>query len=74
MVAAHHQAGRGAARETHLAWNWREIQTTLISSGNVEVYFAGHDHVGGYTSDGSIHWVTVEALLEGEAANTPVVP
>ena len=26
VVASHHQLGEGAARATHMAWNWREVQ------------------------------------------------
>lgn len=26
LVASHHQLGHGAARATHMAWNWREVQ------------------------------------------------
>ena len=65
IVAAHHQAGRGGARDTHLAWNWRDIKETLTHAGCVKLYMAGHDHMGGYSFDGGIHWLTVEALLEG---------
>lgn len=64
-MAAHHQVGPGAARPTHLAWNWREIKAALVDSGVVRLYLAGHDHVGGHCYDGGIHWLTLEALLEG---------
>ena len=26
---------------------------------------AGHDHIGGYASQGHVHYLTVEAVLEG---------
>ncbi len=56
----------GAARATHLAWNWREILATLVASPAFAVFFCGHDHVGGYRVIGkSLHFVTLEALLEG---------
>ena len=29
---------------------------------------AGHDHLGGYAYHGGIHWLTVQAILEGELA------
>ena len=66
IVAAHHQAGKGGARDTHLAWNWSEIKQVLVQSGCVQLYLAGHDHMGGHTHEAGIHWLTVEALLEGE--------
>ena len=65
MVAAHHQAGEGGARSTHLAWNWREINNALTLLKSARLYMAGHDHMGGYTLNGGVHWVTVEAVLEG---------
>jgi manganese-dependent ADP-ribose/CDP-alcohol diphosphatase len=26
IVASHHQLGEGAARPTHMAWNWQAVQ------------------------------------------------
>ena len=66
IVAAHHQAGQGAARATHLAWNWWEIKEALLASQSAKLYLAGHDHMGGYTHC-SMHWATIEGLLEGTA-------
>jgi len=65
IVAAHHQAGRGAARPTHLAWNWKEIRAAMVASKCVKLYLSGHDHMGGYLLDSGVHWITVEAMLEG---------
>jgi len=64
IVAAHHQAGRGAARPTHLAWNWKEIRAAMVASKCVKLYLSGHDHMGGYLLDSGVHWITVEAMLE----------
>lgn len=66
IVAAHHQAGYGGARATHLAWNWQDIKALLTKSQVVKLYLAGHDHMGGYISDGGVHWLTAEGLLEGK--------
>ena len=74
MVAAHHQAGRGGARPTHLAWNWRDIHRLLGSSDCVKLYLAGHDHMGGYTWDSGVHWLTIEAVLEGDNPVTTTLP
>lgn len=79
IVMAHHQAGPGpAVRRTHAAWNWEEI-SGLVSGGRVGkggaggggpstaaavLYLAGHDHMGGYTHAGGVHWLTLEALVE----------
>ena len=48
LVAAHHPLARGSARETHLAWDWREVSDLLDASPAVAAAFAGHDHLGGY--------------------------
>ena len=62
--------GTGAARATHLAWNWREILATLVASPAFAVFFCGHDHVGGYRAIGrNLHFVTLEALLEGASSS-----
>ena len=74
IVAAHHQAGQGGARDTHLAWNWREMKEALTDSGCVKIYMAGHDHMGGYAYDAGIHWLTLEALLEGMLSLTGFAP
>ena len=55
----------GAARDTHLAWNWLELQQTLLESPCMRLVLSGHDHIGGYVQHGHIHFVTLEAMLEG---------
>ena len=37
----------------------------LLDSPCVRLVLSGHDHVGGYAQHGRIHFVTVEAMLEG---------
>lgn len=71
LVAAHHQAGPGAAvRRTHAAWNHDAIFDALTAPtadgapSPVALYLAGHDHEGGYAAAGGVHWVTVEAMCE----------
>lgn len=64
IVAAHHQVGQGAARDTHMAWNWRDIQAALLASPAFRLALAGHDHCGGYSEIDGRHFLTVEALLE----------
>lgn len=64
IVASHHQIGKGAARDTHMAWNWREIESLLLQSRAVVLGLAGHDHQGGYASTGGVHFVTLQALVE----------
>ena len=56
----------GAARKTHMAWNWVELQQLLVASPCVRLVLSGHDHMGGYAQHGHVHFVTVEAMLEGE--------
>lgn len=64
IVASHHQVGRGGARDTHLAWNHREIAAELLASPAFRLALAGHDHLGGYSCIDGRHFVTLEALLE----------
>mmetsp|Transcript_14247 Transcript_14247/g.43033 ORF Transcript_14247/g.43033 Transcript_14247/m.43033 type:complete len:217 (-) Transcript_14247:394-1044(-) len=64
LVAGHHQVGQGAARASHMAWNWRSIQRVLLASPAFAVFFAGHDHMGGYSCAAARHFVTLEAMLE----------
>lgn len=66
IVASHHQFGASpAARATHLAYNHFEIREACLSSPAFRIALAGHDHVGGYLSDGEKqHFVTLEAVLE----------
>ncbi|KAL3149220.1 hypothetical protein ABBQ32_002045 [Trebouxia sp. C0010 RCD-2024] len=64
IVACHHQIGKGAARDTHLAWNWELLQQVLLESPWVRLVLSGHDHMGGYAQHGHVHFVTVEAMLE----------
>ncbi len=54
----------GAARPTHMAWNWRTIQGALLASPAFAAFFAGHDHMGGYRLIDGRHFVTLEAMLE----------
>ncbi|KAA6427520.1 MAG: hypothetical protein FRX49_02183 [Trebouxia sp. A1-2] len=67
IVACHHQIGQGAARKTHMAWNWVELQQLLVASPCVRLVLSGHDHMGGYAQHGHVHFVTVEAMLEAPA-------
>ena len=60
----------GAARDTHLAWNWAQLQQLLLDSACVRLVLSGHDHMGGYAQHRHIHFVTVEAMLEGEFWDT----
>ena len=56
----------GAARKTHMAWNWVELQQLLLASPCVRLVLSGLDHMGGYAQHGHVHFVTVEAMLEGK--------
>ncbi|MEW5297083.1 MAG: hypothetical protein WDW38_005891 [Sanguina aurantia] len=69
VVAAHHPIGLGSARPSHLAWNWLEVQAILVSSPAVAIVFAGHDHIGGYSQVGHVHFVTLEAMLEAPSGS-----
>lgn len=58
----------GAARATHMAWNWREVLAVLLASPAFKLALAGHDHVGGYAAIEGRHFITLEALLEAPPA------
>lgn len=64
LIAAHHQVGKGAARHTHMAWNHEAIKEVLLASPSFVAFFAGHDHMGGYSCIDGRHFVTLEAMLE----------
>jgi hypothetical protein len=40
IVASHHQIGNGAARPTHMAWNWKEICEICSASPSFTMAFA----------------------------------
>jgi hypothetical protein len=72
VVVAHHQVCLGAARSTHLAWNFRTIFNTLSDkdySSVVRLFLAGHDHIGGGVCRADVKGVpqtflTIPAVLE----------
>ena len=65
IVAAHHQFGRGpAARATHVAWNWKDIEAVCLDSPAFALALAGHDHCGGYCCVQQKHFLTVKGMLE----------
>lgn len=37
----------------------------MLESPWVRLVLSGHDHMGGYAQHGHVHFVTVEAMLEG---------
>lgn len=79
IVAAHHQICPGAARSTHLAWNYEEILSTVRASRSVRIFLAGHDHMGGYAalphtpSSGGEglqqHFLTMQSILEAPSGS-----
>lgn len=69
IVAAHHQVGVGAARPTHMALNWEELQAVLLAAPAFRLALAGHDHVGGYAQLEGRHFVTAQAMLESPSGS-----
>ena len=72
IIGSHHQFGCGAARPTHMAWNWKEIESVCMESASVCLLLAGHDHTGGFAEIGLAsgrkkYAVTMEGLLEAPA-------
>ena len=52
-----------------MAWNYRDILEVVLRSPAIKLAFAGHDHLGGYTSINGKHFVTLEALLEAPSGS-----
>jgi len=80
LVACHHPIHPDSARQSHLAWNYREILKALRQSPNVRLVLSGHDHLGGgcrvTARRGKTEqvYVTVPAILEaGENENEYLV-
>jgi hypothetical protein len=48
-----------------MAWNWRELEELVTRSTTVRLVLSGHDHMGGYAVVDKVHFVTLEAVLEG---------
>ncbi len=49
----------------HTVQNAAEVRRVLEKSDKVRAVFSGHDHKGGYTRIGGIHYVTMRAMVEG---------
>jgi alkaline phosphatase len=49
----------------HTVKNAPEVRRLLERSGKVVAVFNGHDHRGGYSRIGGIHYVTLRAMVEG---------
>ena len=62
VVLAHQRLdGRGS----HFTKNSDEVRKLLEKSGRVLVVFQGHDHRGGHSLIGGIHYYTLKAAVEG---------
>jgi alkaline phosphatase len=51
----------------HGVKNAAEVRAILEAAGNVLVVFQGHNHAGGHTQVGGIHYCTLKAMVEGPA-------
>ncbi|KAK9848481.1 hypothetical protein WJX84_012363 [Apatococcus fuscideae] len=70
ICTCHHQIGPGAARATHMAWNFKDIMDVVLQSSCVTLVLSGHDHIGGYACIQGKHFVTLEALLEAPTGSS----
>jgi hypothetical protein len=70
IVASHNALHRDAARYQMSAWNSDEVSDLIESSGCVKICLAGHDHPGMYHFRNSVHYVTLEAMLEATEGET----
>ena len=57
-----------------MAWNWQEMHAMLMASPVFAAFFCGHDHMGGYREDRNKHFITLEAMLEGEHEGSGATP
>ena len=51
-----------------MAWNHKSILELILNSSCARLVLSGHDHMGGYACIQGKHFVTLEALLEGNPA------
>jgi hypothetical protein len=65
IVFGHMPVVAAPGRERALIANHAEVRGVLEESGCVAAYFNGHAHRGGYALWNGIHYVNVEAMVEG---------
>ncbi|ACF13801.1 metallophosphoesterase [Chloroherpeton thalassium ATCC 35110] len=66
-LPAHEETTDG---ESGLLWNAQELRELLAESGCVIAHLNGHHHPGGYAKDRSVHFATLEALLDSPEHGT----
>lgn len=74
LIAHHHPIAPGSARDSHLLWNYRDVLALVCANADVvAACLCGHDHAGGYTCLHSVHFVTLEGLLEAKSSTAYAV-
>lgn len=64
IVTSHHPFGKRSCRQTHMAWNAKKMEQTILESGNVPIVISGHDHLGGYMQNHMTHFITMPCVIE----------
>ncbi|MFT4538562.1 MAG: manganese-dependent ADP-ribose/CDP-alcohol diphosphatase [Planctomycetota bacterium] len=70
LVFAHHPVSPQASRSHLLAWDHAEVRGVLQQACVPIVWLAGHEHVGGYALEGSVHHLTMQGMLESPVADS----
>ncbi len=73
IVFGHIPVLEAASADWCLLYNHEEIVAMLEQYGCVAVYFAGHDHVGGYAERNGIYYVTLNGMVESGPHNAYAV-
>ncbi len=63
-VFCHNPVLAEASSRAHLLWNHEEVLVAIKACPAFSVYFAGHDHRGGYAVRKGVHHVTLEGMVE----------
>jgi len=64
VVFGHMPVLAAASADWALLYNHEEIARLLESSGVVVAYLCGHEHAGGYAQQNSVHYVTIQGMVE----------
>lgn len=52
--------------EDHVLWDGKEVLKALKKYNCVKAWINGHNHAGGYASEGGIHFVTMKGMVDTE--------
>lgn len=64
VVLSHLPVLGAASSEAHLIWNHGAVRKILNAHPSTHAFLAGHDHAGGYATEGTVHHLTVPGMVE----------